>query len=227
MEQKHFQFKHPFTCLVSGPTGSGKTILIRRILKHHDLLIHNLKSPIKVLWAYGQWQPLLNVPISDNVIVHYIDNLPTVEQIKDYNPDVIVIDDLMNELNKDKNLENLFIKKSHHMNKSVIFVVQNLFYNSPLMRTLSLNSHYIMLMKNPRDSSQIMNLARQIYPSNTKFLVEAYNDATREAYGYIKVDLTPDTPESLRLQTRITPEEVLHLNKRFAPIIFKPKKNVS
>ena len=220
VELKQLQFKHPFTCLVSGPSGSGKTILIRRILKHHKLLFHNLKSPIKVLWAYGQWQPLLDIPISDNVNVEYINYLPKVENLN--NTDVIVIDDLMNELNKDKTLENLFIKKSHHLNKSVFFVVQNLFYDN--VRTLSLNTHYMLLMKNPRDKSQIMNLAKQIYPGNTNYLVEAYNDATKEAYGYIKIDLTPDTPDSFRLQTRITPEEVVHLNKNFAPIIYKSRK---
>ena len=183
-------------------------------------MFHNLKSPIKVLWAYGQWQPLLDIPISDNVNVEYINYLPKIENLN--NTDVIVIDDLMNELNKDKNLENLFVKKSHHLNKSVFFVVQNLFYDN--VRTLSLNTHYMLLMKNPRDKSQIMNLAKQIYPGNTNYLVEAYNDATKEAYGYIKIDLTPDTPDSLRLQTRITPEEVVHLNKNFAPIIYKSRK---
>ena len=220
VEAKHLQFKHPFACLVSGPSGSGKTILIRRILKHHKLLFHNLDSPIKILWAYGQWQPLLEIPISDNVIVKYVNYLPKIEDIKEY--DVIVIDDLMTELNKNKDLEQIFVKKSHHLNKSIFYLVQNLFYDN--IRTISLNCQYMILMKNPRDKSQIMNLAKQIYPSNTKYLVEAYNDATREAYGYIKVDLTPDTPESLRLQTRITPEEVTHLNKNFAPIVYKSKR---
>ena len=224
LELRHLQFKHPATILVVGMTGSGKTILIRRIIKNSSLLFSNLPAgPRKIMWAYGQWHPLLNVHIDDNIIVNYVEGLPTEEQILQYKPDILVIDDLMNELNKNKSFENLFTKKSHHLNMSVIFSVQNLFYNSPIMRTISLNSQYMILMKNPRDKTQVINLARQVYPHNIKYFVEAYNDATNEAYGYIKVDLTPDTPESFRLQSRITPEEVAHLNKRFAPIIYKPK----
>ena len=221
IEIKHFKFKHPFTCLIAGPTGSGKTFLLRRILKHHNKLISNVTSPIKVLWAYGQWQSLYSVPISSNVIVNYHDGLPSQASIQEFNPEIIILDDLMNQFDKNKDLENLFIKQSHHLNISVIFAVQNLFYKT--VRTISLNTQYLILMKSPRDAQQILNLARQIFPNNPKFLTEAYNDATKQAYGYIKIDLTPDTPEQFRVQTRFTPEEVEHLNKEFAPIVYKPK----
>ena len=35
------------------------------------------------------------------------------------------------------------------------------------------------LFKNPRDASQFANLARQMYPKQWQFAVEAYKDATR------------------------------------------------
>ena len=46
------------------------------------------------------------------------------------------------------------------------------------MRTISLNAHYLILFKNPRDASQINHLAKQMYPTKSKFMVEAYRDAT-------------------------------------------------
>lgn len=220
MDLKHFQFKHPFNCLVSGPSGSGKTILVRRILKHFNILIHNLNTPVlKVLWSYNQWQALINVPISDNVIINYINNLPTDEEIDEFKPNIIILDDFLTEFGK--KVENLFIRKSHHLNISVFFLVQNLFYKP--LRTISLNAHYMILLKNPRDGSQILHLARQIFPSYPKVLTIAYDDATKEPYGYIVIDLKSDTPQMLRLRTRITPEEVAHLNKTFSPIIYKKK----
>jgi len=221
-EIKHLQFKFPYTCLISGPTGSGKTIFIRRKLKNFKHLLSNFNQPIlKVLWAYGVWNPLLDVPISENVITQYVNDIPSNDLIEEFKPNLIVIDDLLNEFDKNKDLENLFIKKSHHLNISVIFSVQNLFHKT--IRTISLNAHYIILMKNPRDGVQVLNLARQIYPDKPKLITEAYKDATKQAYGYLIIDLKPDTPEFLRLKTRIMPEEVEHLNKSFSPIIYKSK----
>ena len=217
-------FKHPFSCIVAGPSGSGKTILIRRILKNADLLISNLSYPINVLWAYGQHQPLYDVPLNNpNVNVTYNEGLPNEAEIKSFKPNIIDIDDLMQELAKSAQLEKLFTKWSHHEHVSVILVTQNMFYNSAIMRTLSVNAHYLILMKNPCDRAMVINLAKQIYPYNNKFLVEAYMDATKPAYVYIKIDLTPDTPEHLRIQSRIIPEEN---NSKFAPIIYKPNNNV-
>src|SRR5258708_37035579 len=92
-------FKHPFTCVVSGPTGSGKTEFIRRVLKNNNILISNITYPIKVLWSYGQYQSLYNVPNSmKNVIILYTDGLPSEQKINEFKPNIVVIDDLMLEL---------------------------------------------------------------------------------------------------------------------------------
>ncbi|RWS21322.1 hypothetical protein B4U80_03490 [Leptotrombidium deliense] len=126
----------------------------------------------------------------------------------------------MLESKNDKNVVNIFTKGSHHRNISVFMLLQNVFFKSPAMRTVSLNSHYLILMKNPRDRSQIRYLAQQLYPTNIKQLIEAYNDATKLPYTYIKVDCTPKTPDEFRLQARITPDPKSGL---ISPVIYKPK----
>jgi len=70
---------------------------------------------------------------------------------------------------------------------------------------MSLNSHYMVLFKNPRDVSQFANFARQMYPITSQFAVEAYRDATQEPYSYLLVDLRPEQDEELRLRTNIFP----------------------
>ena len=45
-------------------------------------------------------------------------------------------------------------------------------------RTISLNSQYIVVFKNPRDVSQMTTLAKQMYPGRVKFVQEAFADAT-------------------------------------------------
>ena len=101
----------------------------------------------------------------------------------------------------DGRVTDLFTKKSHHSNTSVIYLVQNLFSRNKESRTISLNTQYMVVFKNPRDASQITNLAKQMYPGRVKFIQEAFADATSTPYGYLLVDLKQDTPEDLRLRT--------------------------
>jgi len=75
------------------------------------------------------------------------------------------------------------------------------------MRTISLNVQYIVLFKNPRDSSQFIHLAKQIYLHNTRFAHEMYVDATKRPYGYILLDLQSAQDDDLRLRTNIFPGE--------------------
>lgn len=218
IDSVHLSFKHPFTGIIAGPTGSGKTVLLRRILANHKNLLSNI-SELKVLWAYGMWQPLYNEPTQYNI--SYIEGLPSIEDIKSYQPNLIVIDDLMTELGGKKILADLFTKGSHHMNFSVFFIVQNMFHQASQMRNISLNAHYIILMKNLRDKAQVSYLGRQLFPENPKYFMDAYNDATNKQYGYIVIDLKVDTPDKYRLKTRITKEETPDgIKGGYAPIVY-------
>ena len=101
----------------------------------------------------------------------------------------------------------LFTTKSHHRNISVMYIVQNLFHRGKHHRTISLNSHYMVLFKNPRDVSQIMALAHHMYPSRTHFFLEAFARATARPHGYMAIDMKQNTPDILRLRTFIFPSE--------------------
>jgi len=47
----------------------------------------------------------------------------------------------------------MFTKISHHRNVSVVYLTQNVFDKNKYARTISLNAHYLVLIKNPRDAS--------------------------------------------------------------------------
>lgn len=53
---------------------------------------------------------------------------------------------------------------------------------------------------------QITCLGKQMYPGRVKYFQEAYTDATKGKYGYLFIDLKPDTPENFRLRTNIPGE---------------------
>ena len=84
-----------------------------------------------------------------------------------------------------------------------MYLVQNLFMQGKTSRTISLNTNYMVLFKNPRDKYQIMLIAKQMFPCKTKYFLEAFNDATDMPYGYLLVDFKAMTPDNMRLRTDI------------------------
>lgn len=71
-------------------------------------------------------------------------------------------------------------------------------------------------MNNPRDRLQIQCLAKQMFPNNSRFLIEAYQDATlNNKYGYLFLNFTQLTQQSDRVQTGIL--------KNQQRIIYRPK----
>lgn len=192
-------FQHPFTCLVSGPTGCGKTYFTFDLIEQASQLIQ--PPPQKVYYSYGEFQPIFAKYPS----IEFHDGLVDLDIFDGKQPSLLVVDDLMDEA--DEKVAKVFTKLSHHRNLSVIFLVQNLFSKNKHARVISLNSHYMILFKNPRDTGQFAILARQMYPTGWKHAVEAYCDATARPYGYLLVDLKPETDDKYRLRTNIFPNE--------------------
>ena len=116
---------------------------------------------------------------------------------------LILFDDLMDDCSDNSEIRDLFTKGSHHRNISDIMLTQNLFCRGKHFRTMSLNTHYMIVFKNPRDSSQIKFLSRQMFPNKSKFLNDAYYDATKNGYSYLFLDTSPSTNDDLRVQTDI------------------------
>jgi len=157
-------------------------------------------TPSKIVYCYGEYQQVFRT--YPRVVFHQ--GLPDWNDFDGSEPVVLIIDDLMQETNE--TVVNLFTKGSHHRNISIMYLAQNLFPKNKFARTISLNAHYMILFKNPRDASQFANLARQMYPKGWQFAVEAYKDATQQPYSYLLVDLRPEQDDDLRLRANIFPE---------------------
>ena len=159
--------------------------------------------PTRVIWCHGQSQQNLQVPD----FVEVSEGLSAVDDIDGSEPTLIILDDLMQEAGDDRNIANLFTKGSHHKDLSVLMLVQNIFHHGKCMRTISLNTHYMILFKNPRDAGQIRHLASQMFPGNAKFLVDAYKQATTPGHGYLMLDFVQNTPDQLRVLSDILPDQ--------------------
>ena len=189
------RLRHPFTAIVAGPTSSGKTHFTLKLIRQSQTLI--TPPPDRIVYCYGIYQNIFdNYPD-----VEFHDGLPELSMFDGEKKTLLILDDLM--MNTDDRVTSIFTRISHHKNVSVLYLTQNLFYKNKQSRTLSLNSHYIVLFKNIRDQTQIGVLARQMFPSKSAFMMEAFVDATSSDYGYLLVDLKPDIEEKFRLRTGI------------------------
>ena len=201
-------FRHPTTILVAGPTGCGKTEFLVQLLHNKGIQ----PFPQRIVWVYGEWQSaydrILNLDLRGakiNFVKDFDETLYDTIDVKTRN--LVVLDDQMESESVRQRggsaLSKFFTQGSHHRNLTIVYIVQNLFHQSGAMRTISLNTHYLVLFKNPRDKSQIRTLASQMYPYRTQFLIGSYEDATSASYGYLVLDLRPDTPDELRVRTNV------------------------
>ena len=196
-------FKTPSTLLLSGPSQAGKTWFTDRLLANVDSMFEaNFAS---ITWCYGAVIPKLK--LAGHLNIHFHQGLPDLDNFTPPSPGLIIIDDLMSE--HGNVVADLFTKHSHHKNLTVIFIVQNLFHQGKNMRDISLNSHYIVLFKSPRDRQQIQYFARQIMPECSKEVVRVFDEATREPHSYLLFDMTQSIPDALRIRTKIFPGEQL------------------
>jgi hypothetical protein len=180
---------HPFPSVISGPTGSGKSVFVRRFV--HNIQHMMMPSRDKIWWCYDIYQPLYGTVNG----VEFVQGLPDFDALDPAEKHLIIINDQMDDV--DQRVTNLFTKYSHHRNLSVMLIVQNLFNINKYHRTISLNTHYMVLFKNPRDMSQIMALAHQMYPRRTHFFLETFARATAKSHGYMVIDMKQDTPDIL------------------------------
>ncbi len=197
------RFRHPFTCRVAGPSGCGKTVLVKNIIEHfREVIVFKDPVPIlKVIWAYGV-EGAVNYAQFPEVEIKYSEGLPSTDEIKGYH--LLIIDDLMSELANSTDLSQLFTR-GRHLDISTIFLVQNALPQGREMRNVNLNTNYLILFNNPNNADQTEIMARRMYPKQSKYFMEAFNDATSMPYGYIRRDNTTLTPNKFRLQTNIIP----------------------
>ncbi len=193
-----------FTMIVAGPSGSGKSDFVSKLLRSRQDIMANVRN--RIVYCYSVWQP--SYVALQNLIptIEFTNGLPGEEVIEDGNL-ILVVDDLMDSDAAAGLMSDIFTKFSHHRNITCIFILQNLFPKFKQARTISLNAHYIVLMKNNRDKAQVRHLASQSFPGNAKYLIDSYEDATLSPYSYLLLDFKPETTDSVRVRTQIFPGE--------------------
>src|SRR6266568_2721514 len=121
-------WKHPFTCLVAGPTGCGKTQFTIRLVKNAKTIID--PPPEKILWCYSVHQKAFE-ELTD---VEFHEGIPEISLFDGKQKTLLILDDLMHET--DDRVTKIFTKISHHMAVSVLYLTQKIFYGGKQNRTI-------------------------------------------------------------------------------------------
>ena len=193
-----FRLKCNRTLCIVGPSHSGKTQLTLTLLEHRYELFDC--EPQRVVWCYGIYQPDLHRDLVRRGYHVQSDIIP-IQDIRPY--DIIILADLIQESRNSNEVTAMFTKAAHHKPCFIIFIMQNLFPPGKEARTRSLNTHYCIIFKNPRDKSQVEYLARQIAPRKSKAILDIFEKATEKPHQYLFIDITQECPDTYRFRSHL------------------------
>lgn len=166
-----------------------------------------------VVFFYNSWQPLYDQLREKNIVTRWENYMPSNDQFVDLmkpymktGGSLCLIDDFESQINR--SLETIVKVTSRHYNVVSIILFQSLYPTHRLARQISLNVKFLHIHKNPRENAQIQFLARQLSPSNYKWIVQSYHSATRKAYSSFLIDLTQEQRSFLRYRSRYLPYEL-------------------
>ena len=205
------RLKANFKILFSGPSRSGKTQFLKSIIENLD--IFSKSPPRKKILIYTVMQPIYH-QLGVDVLVRDSPNLKEeIFSISGGENTLCIFDDMINSGNL-KEVSELFLVDGRHKNLSQIFITQQLFVNNAYFRSISQNSDYYIIFKNPRNAAEIGHLATQMTPGNRE-LVKYFQLATRNAFSYLFINLTQECDQRVKYLSNLfsTPNTVTVYNE--------------
>ena len=114
MDYDIFKLHHPFSMLVAGPRGAGKSEFVKQLLALKRFIMTD--PPERIVWFYGRHQPDLFCSLTQEIpCIEFYEGLPTnIEVMFDRSKrNICIIDDLMQSASGNQLVENLFTNGRH------------------------------------------------------------------------------------------------------------------
>ena len=169
-----------------------------------------VEPPSKTIYCYSILQPFMTQLAQDDpsVQLHHGFDPKLYENRNPSTHIMICIDDLMSDENIYRHLSDLFCKFARHLRVSTIFICQNLYFrgsssSQKFGRDVLTNATELVLYRNLRDTQSAVNVAKQAFPSNFRYFMSVFRDATRNPHSYLFLSFHPSNRDFLVLRTNI------------------------
>lgn len=212
-------FQDKSSIVMTGSSQSGKTFLLRDILLHADQMFQT--PPTICIFVFTHWQEAyesIRKKWGDRVL--FTQRIPEESQVeaimRGHKHGVFVADDKCDQVEKNPFFRNLLCRLGHHCRMSSFCLLQDANFTGKASSALKKNFHVTIVMRSPRERSFVRALALQT--GDYRCLMHAYDDAVKEKYGYICIDLHPGADPEYRYRTNIVPSDKHHC------VVYKPKK---
>ena len=202
-------FKTPAQIILAGPTKTGKSTLVTRILEHRDTMFDTRFVDITYFASNANAFEGLKERLPFVTFREGQPDWANFRNLSGKGPRLIILDDMQDVISgKFKaDIEQLFTVHSHHNNITVIFIVHDNYKKN--MLTLRRNTDYYLYMTGGSGLTQVKNTALQIFNDagacNEAVKVAIEDIKSRSKFGYLLLT-TNNTVDSWRsISTNIFP----------------------
>ena len=109
------RFKTPANFYICGQSQSGKSYLVRSMLRHAEELFNPV--PTKIIYCYGIYQKEFEQMLQSMPNLTLVEGFPEnlCEMTSGHDNSLVVLDDLMSQCSNDPRVSDLFTRDSHHL----------------------------------------------------------------------------------------------------------------
>jgi len=161
------KFNHTLSCLLSVPSGSGKTSLCIRFIQSLKTLCTVADFSGEIVWCYSEISAIPYRQLAGTIHGRLHEGVPADFNNNGEKPCLIILNVFLNTVYL-KDVCEIFTKGNRHRNISVILITQNFFHKGKICRDISLNAKYVVVLKNIHDREQFSHLPRQVLPHDSK-----------------------------------------------------------
>ena len=176
-------------------SNSGKTSYIKKLLEQAHRVF--TEAPTRIIYYYNVFQPKFLEMEKCIENISFFQGLPQRNDIEEYDKEerhlLLVFDDLYQDVINSRDLMDLSIMYSHHLNISTVHTSHNLFAQGKYSKTIATNMHYILLFK-LRNKLQLATLSTQLfcYAQKSKNFLQLYEDRQQDnPFSPLIIDLSP------------------------------------